>query len=113
MTGDEPHPITPDDAIATLLGALSEIRETMPRCAGCENFLSVVARVHDELDEVVTGEVAPPGSAAARERLGAWLAAAEGRVRTTNHCEVCVPSGPYERYRAALGRPGETPGSAK
>ncbi len=115
MTPDEPHPLTPDDALATLLRELNEIRETIPRCAGCENFLSVVARVHDELGEVVAGEVvagevATPGSVAAGEQLGAWLAAAEGRVRTTNHCEVCVPSGPYERYRAALARAREISG---
>lgn len=102
--------MTRDDAIATLLRELTEIRETMPRCGGCENFLSVVAQVRDELGEVVAGEVVTPGSVAAREQLGAWLAAAEGRVRTTNHCEVCVPSGPYERYRAALARARETLG---
>ena len=99
MTRDDPQPTTPDDALATLLRELTEIHETIPRCAGCENFLGVVARVRDDLDEVGTrsGDVA-------REQLGAWLAAAEGRVKTTNHCEVCVPSGPYERFRAALAR---------
>ena len=44
---------------------------------------------------------------------GAWLAAAEGRVKTTNHCEVCVPSGPYERFQAALARAREAFGPAR
>ena len=113
MIPDDPHPTLPDDAIAALLADLTDIHETIPRCGGCENFLSIVARVRDELDEVVAGGVATPGSVAARELLGAWLAAAEGRVKTTNHCEVCVPSGPYERFRAALARAREMPGSAK
>jgi ribosomal protein L34E len=113
VTRDDPQPTTPDDALATLLRELTEIHETIPRCAGCENFLGVVARVRDDLDEVATpsGDVATPSGDVgtrsgdvAREQLEAWLEAAEGRVKTTNHCEVCVPSGPYERFRAALAR---------
>ncbi len=87
----------PDDVVATILRALTEIRETMPRCGGCGNFLAVVARVRDDLDRV-----ASPAASAVSERLEAWLAEAEGRVKTTNRCEVCVPSGPYERFAAAL-----------
>ena len=93
----------------TLLRALTDIHDTIPRCGGCENFLAVVARVRDELNDVIGRRRRRPRAAAARERLGAWLAAAEGRVKTTNHCEVCVPSGPYERFRAALAQAREIP----
>ena len=108
MTRDDASPITPDEAITALLRELTDIRESMPRCGGCENFLDVVARVRDDLDGVAT-----PSAGAARERLGTWLAAAEGRVKTTNHCEVCVPSGPYERFVAALAQAHEALGPAQ
>jgi hypothetical protein len=107
VTPDDPRLATSDDFIAAILRALTEIRETMPRCGSCGNFLAVVARVRDDLDDV-----ASPAASAVREQLAAWLAEAQGRVRTINHCEVCVPSGPYERFAAALARERETLGSA-
>ena len=115
MTRNDLHPTTPDDALARLLRELTDIHDSMPRCGGCENFLGVVARVRDELDEAATpsGDVGTRSGDVARERLGAWLAAAEGRVKTTNHCEVCVPSGPYERFQAALARAREAFGPAR
>jgi hypothetical protein len=107
MTLDDSGPTVPDDAVASLLRDLTDIRETMPRCGTCGNFTAVVARVRDDLEGVAT-----PAAGAAREQLGIWLAEAEGRVKTTNHCEVCVPSGPYERFAAALARAREGRGPA-
>ena len=101
--------MAPDDQrdleapVADILRALTEIRETMPRCGGCQNFLEVVARVRADLDGLDADAAAP-----ARQRLAAWLDEAASRVKTTNHCEVCVPSGPYERFATALGRAGDT-----
>ena len=91
----------PDDALAGVVRALGDIHDTIRRCAGCENYLTVVVKVRRALDGV-----AGPRAATAREQLDAWIAEAEGRVRATSHCEVCVPAGPYERFVAALeGRP--------
>jgi hypothetical protein len=92
-------PADADVAVTELLRALADVHDTIPRCASCRNFLAVVARGRRELDGL---EV--PAAGAARERLDAWLAEAEGRLKTTNRCEVCVPAGPFERFLQALGR---------
>ena len=86
-------------AVAELARALGDVHDTIPRCASCWNFLGTVARARRELEALTA-----PSAAAARERFDAWLAQAEERVKTTNHCEVCVPAGPFERFLQALGR---------
>ena len=104
--------MTTGDAIETVLRALRDIHETIPRCSRCENYLTVVAQARlalDRLDataDAASDEVAAAREqvAAAREQLDAWIAEAEDRVRTTNNCEVCVPRGPYERFIEALSR---------
>jgi hypothetical protein len=93
-----------DEPIADIVRELAQVRETISRCAGCENFRAVVTRVRDDLDGL-----AAPAASAAREQLAAWLAEQPDRVKTTNHCEVCVPAGPYERFAAALRRAGRGP----
>ncbi len=87
-----------DDAIATLQRELTTIHDTIRRCASCEGFLLVVAQARIDIARI--------DSAAAREAVAVfdeWLDESEGRVRTYNHCDVCVPGGPYERFTAALG----------
>ena len=90
-----------DTAVADLARALADVHDTIPRCASCRNFLAVVARARRELESL-----SAPAAAAARERFDAWLAEAEQRVKTANHCEICVPAGPLERFLQALGRSG-------
>ena len=92
-----PEPATLGEAIQTVRRQLADIHDSMPRCGRCENFLAVVRQVHSDLDGVAT-----PSALDAREQLAAWLADSAGRIKTTNHCEVCVPVGPYERFSAAL-----------
>jgi hypothetical protein len=97
-----PKPTTPEptilgEAIQTVCRQLADIHDSMPRCGRCENFLAVVTQVHGDLDGVAT-----PDAVDARKQLAAWLADSAGRIKTTNHCEVCVPVGPYERFSAAL-----------
>ena len=87
-----------DDAIAALQRELTDIHDTMNRCARCECFLVVVAQARIDLRKVDS-----PAAREATARFDAWLEEAEGRVRTCNNCEVCVPSGPYQRFTAALG----------
>ena len=101
MAPDDPLSIAP---IADIMGALAQVHDTMARCAGCENFRAVVARVQGDLEGLAT-----PAASAAREQLVAWLAAGPDRVKTTNHCEICVPAGPYERFAEALRRAGAGP----
>lgn len=101
MAPDDPLSIAP---IADIMGALAQVHDTMARCAGCENFRAVVARVQGDLEGLAT-----PAASAAREQLAAWLAAGPDRVKTTNHCEICVPAGPYERFAEALRRAGAGP----
>ena len=96
---DTAPPAGADTAVAELLAALGDVHDTIPRCASCWNFLAVVARARRELDGLEA-----PAADAARERLDAWLAEAEGRLKTNNRCEVCVPAGPFERFLQALGR---------
>jgi hypothetical protein len=92
-------------AVAELAKALGDVHDTIPRCASCWNFLAVVARARRELEALTAGPAGvAPSAGAARERFDAWLAEAEGRVKTTNHCEICVPAGPFERFLQALGR---------
>jgi len=93
-----------DEPIADIMRALAQIHDTMSRCAGCENFRAVVARVHGDLDGLAT-----PAAGAAREQLAAWLADEPDRVKITNRCEICVPAGPYERFAEALRRAGRSP----
>jgi hypothetical protein len=97
-----------DDAVRTIRRELSDIHESMPRCSSCENYLAVVARVRSDLDGVATADAAD-----AREQLAAWLAESVGRIKTTNHCEVCVPAGPYERFSAALSTARGEPRSSE
>ena len=95
------------DAIRTIRRELTDIHDSMPRCSRCENYLTVVAQVRSDLEGVGT-----PDAADAREQLAGWLAESAGRIKTTNHCEVCVPAGPYERFSAALATArGELPSS--
>lgn len=96
---DATHAAAPglDEAIAALLHELTDIHDTVPRCASCECFLTVAAQARIDLKGVPS-----PLAAAAREAFGAWLDAAEGRVQVCNNCEICVPSGPYARFTAAL-----------
>jgi hypothetical protein len=89
--------VTLGEAIQAVRQELADIHDSMPRCGRCENFLAVVRQVHSDLDGVAT-----PSALDAREQLAAWLADSTGRIKTTNHCEVCVPVGPYERFSAAL-----------
>ena len=103
---------TPDalvGAIAEIVRELAEVRATMPRCGSCGNFLAVVERVRGDLlalgREAGADGLVVTAAGAAGERLGGWLDEARARVKTTNHCEICVPAGPYERFAAALGRP--------
>jgi hypothetical protein len=88
-----------DTAVADLARALADVHDTIPRCASCWNFLAVVARARRELESLSV-----PSAAPARERFDLWLAEAEQRVKTANHCEICVPAGPLERFLQALGR---------
>jgi hypothetical protein len=88
-----------DAAVTELLRALGDVHDTIPRCASCWNFLAVVARARRELEALGT-----PSAALALERFEVWLAEAEQRVKTANHCEICVPAGPFERFLQALGR---------
>jgi hypothetical protein len=88
-----------DEPIADVMRALGQVHDTISRCAACENFRAVVARVQGDLDGLAT-----PAAGAAGEQLAAWLAAEPDRVKTTNRCEVCVPAGPYERFAEALRR---------
>jgi hypothetical protein len=90
-----------DEPIADIMGALAQVHDTMARCAACENFRAVVARVQDDLEGFAT-----PAAGAAREQLAVWLAAEPDRVKTTNRCEICVPTGPYERFAGALRHAG-------
>ena len=92
-----PEPMTLGEAIQTVCRQLADIHDSMPRCGRCENFLAVVTQVHSDLDGVAT-----PDAVDARKQLAAWLADSAGRIKTANHCEVCVPVGPYERFSAAL-----------
>ncbi len=92
-----PEPTILGEAIQTVCRHLADIHDSMPRCSRCENFLAVVTQVHSDLDGLAT-----PAAADARKQLAAWLADSAGRIKTTNHCEVCVPVGPYERFSAAL-----------
>jgi hypothetical protein len=94
-----PEPVILGEAIRTVRRELADIHESMPRCGRCENFLAVVAQVRGDLDGVAT-----PDAEDAREQLAAWLAESAGRIKTTNHCDVCVPAGPYERFSTALAR---------
>ena len=91
-----PEPATPGEALQALRRELADIHDSMPRCSRCENFLAVVRQVRSDLDGVAT-----PNAVDAREQFAAWLADSAGRIKTTNHCEVCVPAGPYERFSAA------------
>jgi hypothetical protein len=86
-----------DDAIATLQRELTDIHDTMRRCATCECFLVVAAQARIDLKDTES-----PVAHEARKLLETWLDAAEGRVKTCNNCEVCVPSGPYQRFTAEL-----------
>ena len=90
---------TVETAVAELAKALGDVHDTIPRCAACWNFLAVVARARREFEALTA-----PSAVVARERFDAWLAEAEERVKTTNHCEICVPAGPFERFLRALGR---------
>jgi hypothetical protein len=95
-----------DEAIVTLQRELTDIHDTMRRCARCECFLVVAAQARIDLRNVESS-----AAREARARFGAWLDEAEGRVKTCNNCEVCVPSGPYQRFTAELagarrGEPG-------
>ena len=78
----------------------------MARCAACENYRAVLARVQGDLEGLAT-----PAAKAAREQLAAWAADEPDRVKTTNRCEICVPAGPYERFAEALrqARRGSAP----
>ena len=103
---------TPDalvGAITEIVRELGEVRVTMPRCGSCGNFLAVVERVRGDLlalgREAGVDDVVVTAAGVAGERLGGWLDEARDRVKTTNHCEICVPTGPYERFATALGRP--------
>ena len=125
MAPDDPHSTTPsgpdgprsgapsgpdapaaalDEPIADVMRALGQVHDTMARCAGCENFRATVVRVHGDLEGIAT-----PTASAAREQLAAWAADESGRVKTTNHCEICVPAGPYERFAEALRQAGRGP----
>jgi len=88
-----------DTAVADLARALADVHDTIPRCASCRNFLAVVARARRELESL-----SAPAAAAARERFDAWLAEAEQRVKTANHCEICVPDAAPERFPQAPRR---------
>ena len=91
------EPVELGEAIQTVCRELADIRESMPRCGRCGNFLAVVAQVRGDLEGV-----AAPKAAAARKQLAGWLAESADRIKTTDHCEVCVPVGPYERFSATL-----------
>ena len=106
-----------ETAVAELAKALGDVHDTIPRCASCWNFLAVVARARRELEALASppagavpsaGEAPSvgeaPSAAAALERFDAWLAEAEERVKNTNHCEICVPAGPFARFLQTLGR---------
>ena len=86
-----------DQAIAALRRDLLDIRTTMPRCGSCDNFLTVVAQAIMDLQRVDS-----PVGAGTVELFQRWLDEAEGKVRVCNNCEVCVPTGPHERFTAAL-----------
>ncbi len=92
-----------DEPIADIVRALGQIHDTMARCAACENYRAVLARLQVDLEGVAT-----PAASAAREQLAAWAADEPDRVKTTNRCEICVPAGPYERFAEAL-RQAENP----
>ena len=85
-----------DDAVESLRRGLGDVR-AMNKCATCECFLGVVAQAAADLKRLESATVA--GS---RDEFEGWLAEAEGRIRSCQHCEVCVPVGPYQRFREAL-----------
>jgi hypothetical protein len=97
------HPL--DDAIEELVRELRDVRE-MGGCSGCRNCLDVVGKARADL-RVIDSEAAR----AAGGELERWLGLAAGRVTATSDCEVCVPTGPYRRFREALEDAGleETP----
>jgi hypothetical protein len=86
-----------DDAIESLQRELTSIHDTIPRCARCEGFLLATAQARMDL-----GRIDTPAAREAAALFDGWLDEAEGRVRTYNHCDACVPTGPYERFTAAL-----------
>jgi hypothetical protein len=94
-----------DDAIVGLQSALSDVRETIPRCRSCEGLLTVAAQARTDLKGLDS-----PAVGAARRQFKAWLDEAEGHVSICNNCEVCVPGGPYQRFTAELARLRTAPG---
>ena len=88
-----------DDATAQLLHDLVDVHDTIPRCARCECFVVVAAQARLDLKRVDSAV-----ARAACELFARWLDEAEGRVKTCNNCEVCVPSGPYQRFTTELAR---------
>jgi hypothetical protein len=86
-----------DDATAALLRELTNIHDTIPRCARCECFLVVAAQARIDLRRVDS-----PTARTATEVLAGWLDEAEGHVKSCNNCEVCVPGGPYRRFTEEL-----------
>jgi len=85
-----------DESTDALRRELNGVR-AMNKCATCECFLGVVAQAVADLRRLES-----PTAAGARDEFAGWLAEAEGRMRSCQHCEVCVPAGPYERFREAL-----------
>ena len=85
-----------DTAIDALRRELTDVR-AMDKCATCECFLGVVAQAAADLKRLES-----PSAAGARDEFEGWLAEAEGRMRSCQHCDICVPAGPYQRFREAL-----------
>jgi hypothetical protein len=85
-----------DAAVETLRSELTDVRESSG-CGSCDCFLDVVAQARGDL-ETVRGAAA----LAAAAQFDDWLAEAARRVRSCRHCEVCVPPGPYRRFRETL-----------
>ena len=85
-----------DTAIDALRRELTDVR-AMDKCATCECFLGVVAQAAADLQRLES-----PSAAGARDEFEGWLAEAEGRMRSCQHCDICVPAGPYQRFREVL-----------
>ena len=85
-----------DKSTDALRRELNDVR-AMNKCATCECFLGVVAQAAADLKRLES-----PTAAGARGEFEGWLAEAEGRMRSCQHCDICVPAGPYQRFREAL-----------
>lgn len=85
----------PDDAIERLRRELGDVR-AMTGCPTCECFLGVVAQAAADLKPLDS-----PRAAEVRHEFEGWLAEAAGRILSCQRCEVCVPAGPYQRFREA------------